>query len=228
MRRAGNRGTSAPIDARRCGVIGDVHTERVRLQGVLTHLRALGLEHIVCTGDVPDGPHGAREVDACCALLGAAGVYTISGNHDRWLQDSEMRDLPGATDRHELTQATLDFLAALPVTLSLRTPSGSLLVCHGMGEDDMAGLQSFDRGLALESNEALQELLRQRRYRYVVAGHTHRPMVRAIEGITFINAGTLLGGQSPCCAVADFERKQLQLYDVAEDGSVTPGATFEL
>ena len=106
------------------GLIGDVHTERTRLDGVLRFFAEQKLQRILCTGDLPDGPNDARAVEACCEALARAGARTISGNHDRWLQDGEMRDLPGATDRDDLSEPTLDFLAALPGAPSSRRRAG--------------------------------------------------------------------------------------------------------
>lgn len=212
----------------RAGIIGDVHTERRRLDGALAFFAGAKLDRILCTGDIPDGPYDARAVDACCAALARADAFTISGNHDRWLQDSEMRDLPGATDRNELSGESVRFLAALPITIELESPAGPALLCHGLGGDDMAGVRPYDHGLALEQNEPLQRLLREDRYRYVITGHTHRPMVRAISGLTIINAGTLLGEHNPCCSIVDFETRRIQFYDVAEDGAVSAGAEWAL
>ncbi|MFI5309464.1 MAG: metallophosphoesterase family protein [Polyangiales bacterium] len=208
------------IEVRRVGVIGDVHTERARLQGVLARFRTLGLDRILCVGDIADGPGTAADVDACCELLREHEVLTVSGNHDRWLQDNEMRDLPGANSRDEVDEGTLAFLAAFPATASLQSPAGEILLCHGLGADDLANVQPFDHGLALEQNEALQSLLRETRYRYVINGHTHRPMVRTIDSLTVINAGSLHRDYGPCCLVADFERKQVCFYDVTQDGSL--------
>jgi len=212
----------------RLGLIGDVHTERVRLEGALAHLARLQPDRIACTGDLPDGPNDARAVAACCEALRQARALTVSGNHDRWLQDGEMRQLPGATDRDELDAATSSFLAGLPATLELDTPAGRVLLCHGLGADDMTGVQPYDHGPALDANEPLQRLLQQARYRYVISGHTHRPMVRAISGLTIINAGTLLREHAPCCSLVDFGARRIRFYDVAEDGSVTEGTDASL
>jgi putative phosphoesterase len=228
MKRTRTSRPPPPRPIARAGLIGDVHTELARLQGALAHFAQLSLDAILCTGDLVDGPHDARAVDACCAALRHASVLTVSGNHDRWLQDSEMRELAGATDHDELAPETLDYLASLPATRELDSPAGRVLLCHGIGEDDMAGVQPYDHGLALENNEALQALLRQGRYPYVISGHTHRPMVRALEGVTIINAGTLLGEHSPCCSVIDLREKRIQFYDVAADGSVSVGEAWQL
>jgi len=205
---------------RRVGVVGDVHTERARLAGVLARFRTLELDRILCVGDLADGPGTAADLETCCALLRQHEVLTVSGNHDRWLQDNEMRDMAGSLSHDEVSPETLAFLAALPATLSFETPAGEVLLCHGLGGDDMANVQPFDHGLALEQNEALQKLLREGRYHYVLNGHTHRPMVRVIDTLTLINAGTLHRDYGPCCLVADFERKRVTFYDVAEDGSL--------
>jgi predicted phosphodiesterase len=214
---------AAPEPARvaRIGLIGDVHTERVRLQGVLAHFATLELDLIVCTGDLPDGPHDARDVDACVSSLRAAGVVAVSGNHERWLQDDEMRDLPGAIHKDELQPETLAWLAALPHRVELSTPHGLALLCHGLDDDDMGGVKPHDHGYALENNEALQALLRAGRYRYVLNGHTHWPMVRAFGALIVVNAGTLLGSQGPCCAVLDFAQRVARYHAVDEHGVVS-------
>lgn len=204
----------------RIGLIGDVHTESVRLQGVLQHFAGMQLDRILCTGDVPDGPYGAREVESCVALLQAHDVLTIAGNHERWIQDAEMRDLPNATDRDELSAETIAFFAALPATIELQSPSGAVLLCHGIGENDMVGVQPHDHGLALDENEPLQRLLQMNRYRFVLSGHTHRAMHRTVGNLTLINAGTLLTGQTPCCSVVDLSTDSVQVYEVAENGRV--------
>jgi predicted phosphodiesterase len=213
---------------RTLGVIGDVHAERVRLAAVLDHFSTLGLDRIVCTGDLPDGPGSAADVDACCALLQQADVLTIAGNHDRWLLDGEMRDLPGATSIDDLAQASLAFLRALPHTAELTVPDGIALLCHGLDQDDMAEVLPFDHGRALADNAPLQALLRGRRYRYLINGHTHRAMVRAIDGLTIINPGTLLRDHGSCCAVLDFSERTVRFFSVSQDGNITEDDTQEL
>lgn len=217
-----NLRSEPPRAITRMGLIGDVHTERARLAGVLAHFGKLGLDLIACTGDIADGPHDARDVDACVAMLRDARVTTVSGNHERWLQDGEMRDLPGATSLEDLAPETLAWLAALPHKIELATPRGLALLCHGLGEDDMSGVKPHDHGYALENNASLQELLHPQRYRYVLNGHTHWPMVRTLGELTIVNAGTLLGDHNPCCLVIDFAGRAVHFYTVDAQGAVTP------
>jgi ribosomal protein S18 acetylase RimI-like enzyme len=136
--------------------------------------------------------------------LRAHGVTTVRGNHDRWFDAGTMRSLPDATREDELDSVGRAFLAGLPVEREFATPSGSLLLCHGLGKNDMARLGPDDFGYALESNDELQSLLGLARHRWIVNGHTHRRMVRKFASLTVINAGTLKRDNHPCIAVIDF------------------------
>lgn len=213
---------------RRVGVIGDVHTESDALERVLGFFRTLDLDRVLCTGDIPDGPGDGDAVARSCALLRQSGVITVCGNHERWLQDNFMRDEPDATDPRDVDPDTRAFLGSLPATVEFDTPTGRLLLCHGLGADDMAGVQPYDRGHALDGNARLQELLALNRYGFVVNGHTHRRMVRAIGSLTLINAGSLLAKQQPTCVVADFEVQSVRLYDVTPDRGVIEAQRFDV
>lgn len=213
---------------RRVGVIGDVHTEVQALERVLGYFGTLELDRVLCTGDIPDGPGHGDSVARCCALLKQANVITICGNHDRWLQEGTMREEADATDPRELDAATREFLAGLPATVEFDTPTGKLLLCHGLGADDMAGVQPHDRGRTIDTNQRLQEVIAQGRYAFVVNGHTHRRMVRAIGSLTVINAGTLLTKHQPTCVVADFDAQRVRLYDVTLDRGVIEAQRFDV
>lgn len=213
---------------RRVGVIGDVHTEVQALERVLGYFGTLDLDRVLCTGDIADGPGHGDAVTRCCTMLQNAQAVTICGNHDRWLQEGTMREEADATDPGELDAATRAFLAALPAMVEFDTPTGKLLLCHGLGADDMAGVQPHDRGRAIDANQRLQEMLAQGRHAFVVNGHTHRRMVRAIGSLTVINAGTLLTTQQPTCVVADFEAQRVRLYDVTPDRGVIEAQRFDV
>jgi hypothetical protein len=46
-------------------------------------------------------------------------------------------------------------------------------------------------------------------------------MRRTIDGVTLINAGTLLTGMAPCCNVVDLHAGSVQVYSVSEHGDVS-------
>jgi predicted phosphodiesterase len=210
---------------RRLGAIGDIHAEHVLLQRALRFLETQRVDTVMAVGDIADGP---GSVDECCALLRRAGALTVAGNHDRWLLTSQMRDLPDATFSKNLTQETVDFLAALPRTHELLTCGGPLLLCHGLGDDDMASVGPDDHGYALSVNLELERLRASGRHRFVVNGHTHRRMVRSFGDLTIVNAGTLESDHDPGFVVIDFEQGVVFEHVFEADDAISAARTLEL
>src|SRR5690348_4599860 len=124
------------IDASaRIGLIGDVHGEDERLETALARFDALGAATVLCTGDIPDG---SGSVARSCAILRERGVLTVRGNHERWFLGGVMRDLPDSTPLETVPLSEREWLAALPAVREFSTPLGGLLLCHGLGSNDMA------------------------------------------------------------------------------------------
>jgi putative phosphoesterase len=183
------------------GLIGDIHAEDVRLAAALELFRDERVDHVLFVGDVVDGD---GDVDRCCAMLAAVKALGVRGNHDRWLLEDRMRSLPNAHHRDALAPQSIALLAALPATREIQTPHGVLLLCHGVGDDDMQRLKPDDDGYALESNVALAALVGGvKKYAFAVGGHTHERMVRKFGDLVFVNPGTLASNHAPCCAIFD-------------------------
>jgi predicted phosphodiesterase len=191
---------------RRVGLIGDLHCEHDALAFALAQLSRLGVDTLLQVGDIADGP---GDLNATVALLVEHGVLAVKGNHDRWLLANHLRDVPHATALSDVSPATVDYLSSLPVTRELRSPRGDVLLCHGLGSNDMAGVKPDQEGYDLSTNLELQMLIRERRYRYVLNGHTHRPMLRGFGSLSILNAGTLLGDFERCFTWVDFEQGYL-------------------
>jgi predicted phosphodiesterase len=213
----------------RIGVIGDIHTRADRLEWALRVLGGHEVEQIFATGDIVDGPE-PESIARVCKLLQDHQVRSVLGNHDRWLLDGQHRERPDATFPDEVDRATRAFLQRLPQTAELQTTHGTLLLGHGLGNNDMSCLYPHDHGPALKNNTTLQAILHSERYRFVVSGHTHLRMVRELSGATFINAGALHYTREPCCLILDFAAKQAQFFDHVKDGdaSFTHGPSYEL
>ena len=205
----------------RIGLIGDVHGEAARLAAALDFLRAARVERILCVGDIADGPrdnaHGAANADFCCDLLRQFEVETVRGNHDRWLLRGELRDLPGAVRAADLSADSRQLLRTLPRTLEFETVSGPLLLCHGVGANDMNTLRPYDQGYALECNVELQTLMRARHFRFVVGGHSHQRMAKRFGELLFLNPGALIEEHDLSFALADFGRGAVEFYGFAGD-----------
>jgi putative phosphoesterase len=207
---------------RRVGLLGDIHCEDEALALALEHFATQTLDAVLSVGDIVDGHHG--DANRTCALLAAHGVACVAGNHDRWAVQGTFRDLPEAT--RDLTSDSLAFLAELPRTRVYPTVRGPLLLCHGLGDDDLAGVKPDDHGYALESNWPLWALVVEPEYRFILNGHTHQAMIRRIRDVTLINAGTLHRAFQPMCCIVDFEEAKLHLHEITQT-SVTLTQTLD-
>jgi predicted phosphodiesterase len=185
----------------RIAVIGDVHACDERLELLLLHLETECVDRVACVGDIVDGP---GDPDAAAALLRAYDVAVVRGNHDRWILEGVLRDLPDAHALAELAPETVAYLTVLPPSLELPIADGpTLLLCHGLGDNDMNKITADDYGYALEVNDELQALLRRGRSRVVVKGHRHRPAVWEIGPLTLVDAGSLLDDCETCAVIVD-------------------------
>lgn len=194
------------------GLIGDVHAEDQLLQDAISRLSEAGVERILCVGDVADGP---GSVERACRLLADHHIATVRGNHDRWVLSDAMRDLPDAVRRDALASGTLAYLHGLPRTLEFSSPRGRVMLCHGLGSNDMSSVGPDDFGYALESNLDLQQLLADDEIQLVFNGHTHKPMVRHFKGLTLVNAGTLFREHDPGYVIVDFSSGDVKWHGLA-------------
>lgn len=194
---------------RRVGLIGDVHAEDDALELVLRELHRMGADTLLQVGDIADGP---GDLERCVALLREHRVLAVRGNHDRWLLANQHRELPYTRPLSATAPSVIEFLSQLPATREFRSPRGHVLLCHGLGTNDMAGVRPDSSGYDISSNEELQRLIQERRYRFVMNGHTHRSMLRTFGPLSIVNAGTLLRDHERCFTLVDFERGDLVRY----------------
>ena len=204
------RKEEAPI--RRLGVIGDLHGEDRRLDGVIEWFSGQRVDALVCTGDIADG-RGC--INRSCELLRQGAVHTVAGNHDRWLLSDKVRHVSDAHSKDELSDDNLAYVAQLKKQRSLKTSSGSLLLCHGAADDDMARVWPGRKPGEEKRSRALDEVIESKRYRYVINGHMHFRVLIDFVGMTLLNAGTLRGDHAGVSLV-DFEGDAISTFAVAD------------
>jgi len=207
------------------GVLGDIHTEDNLLKVALEFLKSLKPDKILAVGDIADG---SGNLNRCCKLLQNAGVDCVRGNHDNWLLAGQMRDLRNATPIEIVEPNCRVYLEGLPLVRKYQTIAGGLLLCHGLGKNDMAKVAPDDFGYAIENNADLQQLIQDDNYKFVINGHSHRRMVRSFGYLTIINAGTLRRDHDPCFLIADFQHMRVQYFDLLPDGQIQDSQTFGL
>lgn len=207
------------------GIIGDVHAEEGRLAAALAWMRERGVETLLCTGDVADGP---GSVDACCALLAESGAHTVRGNHDRWLLEDRVRNIPDAHRLKDVGRDTRDFLEELPTTLQVDTSMGPLLLCHGIGENDLRKVWPGTERMEAERSHELDAILAAGAHRLLVNGHMHYRVLIDFPELLLINAGTLAARHRPGISLIDFEAASITACEFEDGGVGPPVAHFPL
>jgi putative phosphoesterase len=179
------------------GVISDVHGDLAALERAWDHLTRLGVERVVCAGDVVGyGP----EPDRVAAFLDEHHIATSAGNHDVWAaRRAEGRADPYGGGR--VGAAARRFLEGLPPCLLLSLGGRFVVVRHVLPGDDPRQGRPPTRAVRDYLDLMGAELL--------VAGHTHGPSwYRAPSGLA-INPGSLvdpaLVRSSRSFAVVDLE-----------------------
>ncbi len=210
---------------RRIGVLGDIHCEDGRLETALEFFKTRRLDLVCAVGDIVDGP---GDPNRTVELLIENGVVCVRGNHERWLAKREMRGLPDASTYFDFKMHSWEFVTKLPLWRKFETVAGTLLLCHGLGDDDMAGVWPFDNVLTLHSNYALWRLVNSADFDFVVNGHTHHRLVQRFDHLTLINAGTLYREHRPCCCIVDFEAGVVEYFNLPGEGKVVEVEKIQL
>lgn len=107
----------------RFGIISDIHSNLEGLESVLRSIRAEGVDHIVCLGDIVGYGSNPNE---CIELLRSATPHVLLGNHDEAAFDLSRTEYfnPFARIAAEWTAGQLSeensaFLRELPLTIDL-------------------------------------------------------------------------------------------------------------
>jgi putative phosphoesterase len=159
----------------RVAVLCDVHGNLPALEAVVAELASIDVDRIVCGGDVVAGPFPRECLDK---LVDLDAVF-VRGNADR-----ESPRAPDGTWEWivaKLGPESVEFLRELPQAVSL----GGVLYCHGSPRDDDEILTR------VSSDERFRAALEGVDERLVVGGHTHVQFERVVDGIRFVNAGSI-------------------------------------
>ena len=206
------------------GIIGDVHAEHHRLTLTLDYLYDQGINQIACTGDLSDG---AGDLDKTVEILMDHNVTTVAGNHDRWLLTDRSRHVTNAHHRSDLNSKTLEYLESLPKTRTITVGQQDVLLCHGMGDQDLAKIWPGTERMPVERSSRLDDIIDQGRFSWIINGHVHFQSVIPFETAVLINAGTLAGNRWPGFLILDLASQTIDVFSLA-DNQVTFKGTRDL
>ena len=171
------------------GVITDVHADLGALQAAMARMHDLGVDLVVCAGDIVDG---GTDPEGVIALLRERQIPAIKGNHDRWAvtrHDSGEPAHDGGYGGLWMRDSSIDWLRALPTRWDRTIEGVQVAVRHGTPLSDMDGIYPDAGGGQLESWLAVAEA------DVLVVGHTHIPLVKHVSGGKLVvNPGALWRG----------------------------------
>ena len=180
----------------RIAIISDIHGNLPALEAVVADVKKQHPDQLYCLGDLVGYGASPNEVTE---RIRAEGMPTIIGNYDdgvgfdrdecgcayRDPVDQELGDRSLAWTKAHTTDGNKEFLRTLLHELRFQADGKRVLLVHGsprkMNEylfEDRA-LSSFQR-LAASSNADL-----------IAFGHTHKPYQKDVDGVRFINAGSV-------------------------------------
>jgi putative phosphoesterase len=175
----------------RLALISDIHGNAVALDAVLADLARLGVEQIVCLGDLAAGGPQPRKV---IARLRELRCLAVRGNADGWLleglpagRSEETRRLDDvvAWARARLAPEDVEHLAALPPTLTVTAGGVTVLCFHGSPRSDVESL------LATTSEHELDQLFGAAEVGVLAGGHTHLQLLRRHRDRILVNPGSV-------------------------------------
>ncbi len=168
--------------------LGDIHGNRAALEASLEHARQLGVDDIICLGDIVGWlPFGNETLPKIQSL----NLPCVAGNHD-WMVAGIFEDHPDQADRMEATRynahqlkampGALEFLAGLP--LMLEHPQ-FVAVHHSPFHLPREGEKVHFSHFEYLSEDVLRGVLDRWAvfpHRLILSGHDHIPAVFELQG----------------------------------------------
>jgi putative phosphoesterase len=176
----------------RVALISDLHGNRLALEAVLAHIARVGVDRIVCLGDVATlGPQPEWVIDRLADL----GCACILGNHDEFLFEPELirsyTEAPivvQAVDwcRETVSPRAIERVRAYCRSLRIELDgAGELFLFHGSPRSHMQDI------LATTPPDELDTLLDGAQATVLAGGHTHIQMLRQHRGMLLVNPGSV-------------------------------------
>jgi len=172
-------------------LVSDIHGNDLALAAVVAELERLGVEQVVCLGDVAQGGSQPAEVLDRLARL---GWPVILGNADAFLLEVDPSSPEPATDEQlerrtwtlgQLSDAQLEQIRVFVPTLDVEVDGLTLRAFHGSP-------RSYDDVVLPETPDGVAErLLGGSGVDLLAGGHTHLQWTRYVDGALYVNPGSV-------------------------------------
>ncbi|GKU30561.1 metallophosphoesterase family protein [Clostridium folliculivorans] len=180
------------------GVITDIHSNIDALNAVLHEFTSLGIEKIICSGDIIGiGPRPEETVKRIMLL--EDNIECVRGNHDNYLingipstvPNDEMMDY-GEIEYHKwehgkLSEESIEFIKALPYTKTLKICEKTIYISH-------YAINEGNKYVNYTPNQSLDDLeimFQNVEADIIVYGHNHAPSINHESNKWYLNTGSL-------------------------------------
>jgi putative phosphoesterase len=187
---------SGSADGRKVAVITDIHGNLPALEAALGRIEELGVERVLCGGDLVGYGPWPNEV---CRLIEERAIPTIYGNYDyaigrdlddcgcayRDAHDRELGQRSVAWTLEHTDRRSKEFMRGLPFDLRFQLGDRRVRLVHGSPRKvneylfDDKPARTFERIAAGANCDVL------------VFGHTHKPWIDEFGGVQFVNCGSV-------------------------------------
>lgn len=179
----------------RLALISDQHGNDIAFAATVADIEAVGVDEVVCLGDVVEGGAQPRET---LERLMALGCRTVLGNAD----DSLFEVAEGSTEPtselevrdwtlSQLEERHIEFLRTFEPTITIEIDGKRLLCFHGSPKsyDDLL-LPELDASVPDYGPSSLTPYLGSRAD-LLAGGHIHVQWAREIDGALYVNPGSV-------------------------------------
>lgn len=180
----------------RIGILSDIHGNLPALAAVLDHIKSSQVDALYCLGDLVGYAAFPNEV---VERIRTEGIPTIMGNYDDGVGferddcgcaytdpvEKQLGDESLAWTKAAVTTENKAFLRTLAREIRFEADGKRVLLVHGSPRRtneylfENRPISSFQR-LAAASEADI-----------IVFGHTHRPYTKLVDGVLFVNAGSV-------------------------------------
>jgi putative phosphoesterase len=178
----------------RAALIGDVHANLPALEAVLEHAQQQGSEALWNIGDfVGYGAYPNQVIDC----LRREGALSVIGNYDLKVLKIKKKKAKWRNKRHpfkvlafewayeNLSLENKEYLASLPEEMRLEVEGKRILLTHASPASNEEILEPTT------PEERLRTLAQMADVDLIIHGHSHRPFSRQVDGVWFINTGSV-------------------------------------
>lgn len=206
----------------RIGIISDIHGDMQSLTAAADCLQQQSVDVVLCAGDVVERGSDDHGV---ISYFRQHGIPCVQGNHDenavRHAELSSDSDEPSEQEsppnlETPLSHEAVEFLKALPRTLTFEFCKTTLLLAHATPSDN--GAPVFQDSACDSLSKKFKKDLARMEADILIVGHTHFPFDIRNKGKRVLNPGSVCNLQSRdshTCGILDLSNHTFSVWDLS-------------